>query len=145
MLKLKKPSYIKKPKRKGIGIGSGIGKTAGRGTKGQRARGKGKVNPYSEGGQTPLYRRLPKRGFNNPFKKVFSVINVERLNIFKDNESVSLEKLVEKGIVKGNKPVKILGQGELKVTGLKITAHAASKSAIEKLKKANCELTLLDK
>lgn len=138
MLRLKRPKYVKEPKRKGMGIGSGIGKTSGRGGKGQTARGRGKVSQYFEGGQTPLYRRLPKRGFNSKFKVEHDVVNVERLNVFSDGEKVSVEALVSKGLVSGKRPVKILGNGDLKVKNLVVEADAFSSSALRKLKENGC-------
>lgn len=88
------------PKRKGRGIGSGNGKTAGKGHKGQNARSGGGVRPGFEGGQNPLYRRLPKRGFNNPFRKEYAIVNLEELNSFAAGSEVTPEVLKEKGIVK---------------------------------------------
>lgn len=126
----------KKVKRVGRGTGSGHGKTSTRGHKGQNARSGGGVRPGFEGGQMPLYRRLPKRGFTNIFKKVYEVINVEQLNVFEDNSKITPELLIEKGIIKNVKDgVKILGNGELKVK-LDVSAHAFSKSAIEKIEAA---------
>ncbi|MGC8964907.1 MAG: 50S ribosomal protein L15, partial [Brevinematia bacterium] len=132
MLMLKRPKYVKKSIRKGIGISAGKGKTAGRGGKGQTARGKGKVAPYFEGGQTPLYRRLPKRGFNNSDKVDYEIVNIGELNVFSDGDEVSVETLKKHGLVKGRKPIKILGDGELKVKNLKIAVHKVSSSAKEK-------------
>jgi len=126
----------KKAKRVGRGTGSGHGKTSTRGHKGQKARSGGGVRPGFEGGQMPLYRRLPKRGFTNIFKKVYEVINVDQLNVFEDNSRVTPELLIEKGFVKGAKDgIKILGNGELNVK-LEVSAHAFSKSAIEKIEAA---------
>ena len=126
----------KKAKRVGRGTGSGHGKTSTRGHKGQKARSGGGVRPGFEGGQMPLYRRLPKRGFTNIFKKVYEVINVDQLNVFEDNSLVTPELLIEKGFVKGAKDgIKILGNGELNVK-LEVSAHAFSKSAIEKIEAA---------
>lgn len=143
MIKLKRPKYVKEPVRKGIGIGSGIGKTSGRGGKGQTARGRGKVAPYFEGGQTPLYRRIPKRGFNSKFKVEYDIINVERLNVFSDGDEVNVETLKKKGLVKGKKPVKILGNGELKVKNLIVKVNKVSASAKEKLEKNGCIINLV--
>lgn len=126
----------KKVKRVGRGIGSGHGKTSTRGHKGQNARSGGGVRPGFEGGQMPLYRRLPKRGFTNIFKKEFAVVNVETLNCFEENTKVTPELLIESGIIKNVKDgVKVLGDGELKVK-LDVTAHAFSKSAREKIEAA---------
>ncbi|MGB9620987.1 MAG: 50S ribosomal protein L15 [Brevinematia bacterium] len=143
MLMLKRPKYVKKSIRKGIGISAGKGKTAGRGGKGQTARGKGKVAPYFEGGQTPLYRRLPKRGFNNSDKVDYEIVNIGKLNVFSDGDEVSVETLKKHGLVKGRKPIKILGDGELKVKNLKIAVHKVSSSAKEKLEKMGATVTLI--
>ncbi len=123
----------KKSKRVGRGMSSGHGKTSTRGHKGQNARSGGGVRPGFEGGQMPLYRRLPKRGFTNIFKKEFAVVNVEDLNIFEENTKVTPELLIEKGIIKKVKDgIKILGEGDLKVK-LDVEANAFSKSAQEKI------------
>lgn len=124
-----------KAKRLGRGIGSGLGKTSGKGHKGQWARSGGGVRPGFEGGQITLMRRLPKRGFNNKFQKVFSVINVEQLNAFDDGAVVDLRALMEKGIVKKAEAygLKVLGDGELTkkltVKAAKFTASAKDKIA----------------
>ncbi|ADL06928.1 50S ribosomal protein L15 [Thermosediminibacter oceani] len=126
----------KRPKRVGRGIGSGHGKTSTRGHKGQNARSGGGVRPGFEGGQMPLYRRLPKRGFTNIFKKEYAIVNVKDLNVFEENTRVTPELLVEKGLIKQVKDgVKILGDGELKVK-LEVVAHAFSGSAKEKIEAA---------
>lgn len=143
MLNLRRPKYIKEPKRKGIGIGSGLGKTSGRGGKGQTVRGRGKVAPYFEGGQTPLYRRLPKRGFNSKFKIEYDIVNVEKLNVFSDGDEVNVETLKAKGLVSGKKPVKILGNGELKVKKLVVKVNKVSASAKEKLEKNGAVINLI--
>lgn len=130
------PGARKEPKRKGQGIGSGNGKTAGRGHKGQKARSGGGVRPGFEGGQMPLQRRMPKRGFNNIFGKEIVAINVDALNSFDSGEVVTPEKLKEARIIKKVKDgVKILGQGELNKS-LTVQANAFSKSAIEKIEAA---------
>ena len=127
----------KAPFRKGRGHGSGNGKTAGRGHKGQNARSGGGVRIGFEGGQMPLYRRLPKRGFNNKlFATQYAEINVSDLNIFDDGTVVTQELLVEKGLVKKiYDGVKVLGDGELTK---KLTVQAAkfTKSASEKIEAA---------
>ncbi|TYP50325.1 50S ribosomal protein L15 [Thermosediminibacter litoriperuensis] len=126
----------KKPKRVGRGIGSGHGKTSTRGHKGQKARSGGGVRPGFEGGQMPLYRRIPKRGFTNIFKKEYAIVNVKDLNVFEENTRVTPELLIEKGLIKQVKDgVKILGDGELKVK-LEVAAHAFSSSAKEKIEAA---------
>ncbi|ABQ47325.1 MULTISPECIES: 50S ribosomal protein L15 [Thermotoga] len=131
------PGAMKKRKRVGRGPGSGHGKTSGRGHKGQKARGSGKVHIWFEGGQTPLHRRLPKRGFNNINKKVYAVVNVKVLEErFEANEEVTPEKLIERKIIKDLKDgIKILGDGEL-TKPLVVKAHAFSKSAVEKIESA---------
>lgn len=122
-------------KRLGRGIGSGVGKTSGKGHKGQNARSGGGVRPGFEGGQNPLYRRLPARGFSNAkFKKVYSVVNVSSLNAFEANTEVDALKLLEAGILsKVEKDgLKILGNGELKVA-LKVKANKFTAQAKEKI------------
>ena len=121
-------------KRLGRGIGSGVGKTSGKGHKGQNARSGGGVRPGFEGGQMPLYRRLPIKGFTNAkFKKVYSIVNVSSLNVFEANTEVDAVKLLEAGILSKIEKdgVKILGNGELtvalKVKANKFTAQAKGK------------------
>ena len=126
----------KDTKRKGRGHGSGNGKTAGRGHKGQKARSGGGVRIGFEGGQMPLYRRLPKRGFTNIFAKKYVSVNVEVLDKFNDGDEVTAEALLEKGIIsKTLDGVKILGRGEVTK---KVTVKVAkiSESAKEKIEKA---------
>ena len=120
----------------GRGIGSGVGKTSGKGHKGQNARSGGGVRPGFEGGQMPLYRRLPKRGFTNIFAKKYVSVNVEVLDKFNDGDEVTAEALLEKGIIsKTLDGVKILGRGEVTK---KVTVKVAkiSESAKEKIEKA---------
>src|SRR6185295_7935751 len=119
--KLAKPAgATKKKTRRGRGVGSGLGKTAGRGQKGQYARTRG-FKPHFEGGQTPLHRRLPKRGFKNPFPTKVAEVNVGELEIFSAGAKVDAAALKAKGLVKGQyDKLKILGDGELK-KGLHIT------------------------
>ena len=122
-------------KRLGRGIGSGIGKTSGKGHKGQNARSGGGVRPGFEGGQMPLYRRLPIKGFTNAkFKKVYSTVNVSSLNIFEANTDVDAVKLLEAGILSKIEKdgVKILGNGELTVA-LKVKANKFTTQAKEKI------------
>ena len=119
--------------RKGRGPGSGNGKTAGKGHKGQNARSGGGVRPGFEGGQLPLYRKLPKRGFNNKFAKVYAIVNVSALNVFEDGAVVDLEALMAKKIVrKANDGLKILGNGEL-TRKLTVKAAVFSNPAKEKI------------
>ncbi|ALS26192.1 50S ribosomal protein L15 [Paenibacillus cisolokensis] len=130
------PGSRKERKRVGRGIGSGNGKTSGRGHKGQNARSGGGVRPGFEGGQNPLYRRLPKRGFNNPFRKEYAIVNIEQLNGFEAGTEVTPEVLLEQGIVKNPlSGIKILGNGELKVQ-LTVKASKFSQSAVEKIEAA---------
>ena len=138
------PGAMKEKKRKGRGPGSGLGKTAGRGHKGQKARGSSKVEPWFEGGQTPLHRRLPKRGFKNINKKVYAIVNVKTLEEkFEEGEVVTPESLLEKGIIKKiNDGVKILGNGEL-TKPLTVKAHAFSKSAKEKIEKVGGKVEVI--
>lgn len=128
------PGSKKAPKRKGRGTGSGLGKTAGRGQDGQKSRSGGGVRPGFEGGQMPLARRLPKRGFSNArFKKTFAIVNVGDLNIFDANTVITPELLLECGLVrKLNDGLKILGNGEVE-KAFTIKAHKISKSAEEKI------------
>ena len=128
--------------RKGRGAGSGNGKTAGKGHKGQNARSGGGVRPGFEGGQIPLYRRLPKRGFNNVFAKHYAIVNVSDLEIFDNGAVITTEALLEKRIIrKALDGVKILGRGELtkKVT---VQANIFSASAKEKIESVGgkCEV-----
>ncbi|MBR6584364.1 MAG: 50S ribosomal protein L15, partial [Firmicutes bacterium] len=126
----------KAPKRKGRGTGSGNGTTAGRGMNGQNSRSGGGVRLGFEGGQMPLYRRLPKRGFNNKWGVTYDVVNVDELNKFEAGTVVNQAVLEEAGIVKQVRDgVKILGEGELKVA-LTVQANKFSKSAVEKIEAA---------
>jgi large subunit ribosomal protein L15 len=120
--------------RKGRGAGSGNGKTAGKGHKGQNARSGGGVRPGFEGGQIPLYRRLPKRGFNNVFAKHYAIVNVSDLEVFDNDAVITTEALLEKRIIrKALDGVKILGRGELtkKVTVQAAIFSAGAKEKIE--------------
>ena len=126
----------KESKRIGRGHGSGNGKTAGKGHKGQKARAGHGQQPGFEGGQMPLQRRVPKRGFNNIFAKEYALINVSALEVFDDGAAVDTTALVEKGIVKSaDLPVKVLGNGKL-TKKLTVTAAAFSASASEKIQNA---------
>ncbi len=139
-----KPGAKHKKKRVGRGIAAGGGKTAGRGTKGQKARSGGGVPPWHEGGSLPLVRRMPvKRGFKPPFPKVYHEVNVEKLNVFPEGAEVTPEALVKAGILRKIKyPVVILGRGELKVA-LKVRAHRVSKGARAKIEAAGGTVELL--
>ncbi|WP_019535609.1 50S ribosomal protein L15 [Paenibacillus ginsengihumi] len=130
------PGSRKSSKRVGRGIGSGMGKTSTRGHKGQNARSGGGVRPGFEGGQNPLYRRLPKRGFNNRFRTEYAVVNVEDLNKFAAGTEVTPELLIESGMVKNPLDgIKILGNGEITVQ-LNVKANKFSQSAVEKIQAA---------
>jgi large subunit ribosomal protein L15 len=125
-------------KRLGRGRGSGTGKTAGRGHKGQKSRSGYSSRPGFEGGQMPLIRRVPKRGFTNLFKKEFAVVNVRDLGLLEGE--VTPEGLAARGLVRKGLPVKVLGEGDLAVA-LKVRAHRFSRSAREKIEAAggSCE------
>ncbi len=126
----------KDKKRRGRGNGSGRGTTSGRGAKGQNARSGGGVRPGFEGGQMPIQRRLPKRGFTHIFKKRFAVINLRDLARFQEGEVVDENALVRAGLVRGNHDgIKLLGHGTLE-RPLTVRVHQASKSAIEKILQA---------
>lgn len=127
------PGAMKKRKRVGRGPGSGLGKTAGRGHKGSGARAGGNIPPGYEGGQMPLSRRLPKRGFHNPFRQEYAVINLGSLERFEAGSVVDLDVFRQTGLVSGRKcKVKILAKGEL-TKALTVRAHAFSAQAREKI------------
>ncbi|MCD8050981.1 MAG: 50S ribosomal protein L15 [Clostridiales bacterium] len=130
------PGSTSAPKRKGRGAGSGNGKTAGRGHKGQKARSGGGVRIGFEGGQMPLARRIPKRGFNNIFAKRLDAVNVSALNKFEDGSTVNLQTLLDAGVLTQCKyGVKVLGNGEI-TKKLTVQATAFSASAKEKIEAA---------
>jgi large subunit ribosomal protein L15 len=130
-----------KRKRVGRGMGSGMGKTSTRGHKGQRSRSGMRLLRGFEGGQMPLHRRLPKRGFTNIFREEYAVVNLDRLAALGQTE-ITPEVLKKAGVVHGKKPVKILGNGELKIA-LTVHAHKFSKSAQEKITKAGGKFEVL--
>jgi large subunit ribosomal protein L15 len=120
----------------GRGTSSGTGKTAGKGHKGQNARSGGGVRPGFEGGQTPLFKRLPKRGFTNVNRKEFAIVNVEDLNVFQAGSVVTVEELQKQGLVKkAYDGLKVLGDGKLEVS-LTVKANKFSKSALEAINNA---------
>jgi len=126
----------KRKVRVGRGIGSKLGRTSGKGNKGQKSRRGYSRRRGFEGGQMPLHRRIPKRGFHNPFGVQYSIVNLEELNVFPAGETVTPELLRAHGFVRrATDPIKVLGDGELK-TKLTIHAHAFSASAKEKIAKA---------
>ena len=131
-------------KRVGRGPGSGLGKTSGKGQKGQKARSGASINPVFEGGQLPLYRRLPKRGFTNAlFKTEYAVINVSDLNQFDNGTVVTPALLKEKGIIKKQlEGIKVLGNGKLEKK-LTIQAHKFSTSALEKIKESGSKAEVI--
>ena len=130
-LTLVKPEgATKEKKRVGRGSGGGKGRYCGRGQKGQKARSGGGVRLGFEGGQMPLYRRLPKRGFKNPDKSEYRILNIEKLSVFSEGEEIDIQKLQERGLIGRDKfPVKLLGGGELKVKNLKVKVNAVSEKA----------------
>ena len=138
-----RPGSRHRVKRLGCGESSGHGKTSGKGHKGQKARSGGSIRLGFEGGQMPLIRRLPKRGFNNAaFQKRYAIINLDNLNTFKAGTAVNEELLRESKLIRGDfAGIKILGDGELK-HGLKIEADKVSATAREKIEKAGGTITL---
>jgi large subunit ribosomal protein L15 len=130
------PGARKSRKRIGRGVGSGWGKTAGRGSKGQNSRSGGGVRPGYEGGQMPIHRRLPKRGFTNIFKKTYAVINIRDLAKMESGSIVDEAVLVRAGLVKGRRDgVKLLGQGEIDIP-LTVKIDRVSQSARQKIESA---------
>ena len=129
------PGSRKNRKRVGRGPGSGTGKTSGRGQKGQKSRSGGNPHPWFEGGQMPLYRRLPKRGFTNIFRKEYEIVNIAQLAGFAMKSPITPEVMKEKGMIRRVDSVKVLGNGELSEA---VTVHAQkfSKSAIDKIEKS---------
>jgi large subunit ribosomal protein L15 len=141
---LSPPKGSRRPrKRVGRGVGSGKGKTAGRGTKGYNSRSGGGVRPGFEGGQMPLHRRLPKRGFTNIFKKKIATINVRDLSKFESGSIVDEAALIKAGLVKGRRDgIKLLGHGEIKKP-LTIKVNMLSKNAREKIIQAGGNVEVL--
>ncbi|WP_026477636.1 50S ribosomal protein L15 [Alkaliphilus transvaalensis] len=135
---------VRGTKRKGRGTGSGLGKTAGRGHNGQNARSGGGVRVGFEGGQMPLVRRIPKRGFTNVFKKQYNVINVEDLNRFENGTEITAEFLKAEGFIKKIEKhgIKILGDGNLEKS-LTIKAHKFTKAAVEKIEAAGGKVEVI--
>ena len=136
---------VRPKKRLGRGIGSGLGKTSGKGHKGQNARSGGGTRPGFEGGQMPLFQRLPKRGFTNIFKKQYAIVNIEDLNKFEADSVITPELLINEGFVKKGKAkdgVKILGDGDLNVK-LTVKAQKFSKTAAEKIESAGGKVEVI--
>jgi len=139
---IRKPKKAtEKRKRVGRGMGSGMGKTSTRGHKGQRSRSGSRMIRGFEGGQMPLHRRMPKRGFTNIFRKEYSIVSVERLAELGET-TINPDVLRKAGVIKTKHPVKILGDGELTVA-LTVSAHKFSKSAQEKITKAGGKVEVL--
>ena len=141
-------STIRKPKnstenrkRVGRGMGSGMGKTSTRGHKGQRSRSGSRMMRGFEGGQMPLHRRMPKRGFTNIFRQEFNIVNLEKLALLGET-TITPDVLRKSGVIKGKHPVKVLGDGELTLA-LTVHAHKFSKSAQEKITKAGGKFEVL--
>ena len=128
-------------KRVGRGMGSGMGKTSTRGHKGQRSRSGSRMMRGFEGGQMPLHRRMPKRGFTNIFRQEFNIVNLEKLALLGET-TITPEVLRKAGVIKGKHPVKVLGDGEL-TSPLTVHAHKFSKSAQEKITKAGGKFEVL--
>lgn len=142
--RLKSPNGAStKRTRVGRGEGSGLGKTSGRGHKGQKARTGGTAKVGYEGGQTPIHRRLPKRGFTNKFKKIYNIVNVERLSIFKKDDVVDAKTLIDRGIVKNIKDgIKVLGDGEIKIP-LMVKANKFTAAARQKIEAAGGKIEVI--
>lgn len=137
------PGSKKERTRVGRGLGSGLGKTAGKGHKGQNARTGGGVRPGFEGGQMPIYRRLPKRGFYNKFGKEYTEVNVRELNRFEAGTVVDPVLLVETGVIKNVRDgIRILGSGELE-KALTVKANGFTKSAVEKIQAAGGKVEVI--
>ena len=137
------PNSRKAPKRFGRGIGSGVGKTSGKGQKGQNARSGGGVRPGFEGGQMPLSRRLPKRGFTNIFAKEYAIVNLSDLNKFEDGATVNADILIEAGIIKKRLDgLKVLGNGEIN-SKITVVANKVSKSAAAKIEAAGGKIEVI--
>lgn len=142
--RLKSPDGASKNRtRVGRGEGSGLGKTSGRGHKGQKARTGGNAKIGYEGGQTPIHRRLPKRGFTNKFKKIYNIINVEKLSIFKNDDVIDAKTLIDRGVVKNIKDgIKVLGDGEIKVP-LTVKANKFTATAKQKIEAAGGKVEVI--
>lgn len=139
-----KGAKVKKTKRLGRGHASGWGKTSGRGMNGQKARTGSKHHPWFEGGQMPLQRRTPKRGFSNKrFRQEYQIVNLQELNLLEDVKIINAESLKEYGLIKKlNIPVKILGYGEM-TKAIEVTADSFSETAKEKIEKAGGKAIIL--
>jgi large subunit ribosomal protein L15 len=129
------PGVRKNPKRVGRGRGSGTGKTCGKGQKGQKSRSGGNPHPWFEGGQMPLYRRVPKRGFTNIFRKEYEIVGLDRLESISGDLPITPEIMKERGLIKKPTAVKVLANGDL-TRSITVHAHKFSKSAIDKIEKS---------
>jgi large subunit ribosomal protein L15 len=138
------PAEGSKPEgqRKGRGVGSSDGERGGRGTKGQKKR--NSIPIYFEGGQTPIYRRIPKLGFNSRKPVIYEEVNVQSLNGYEDGEELTPEKLKNDGLIEETEPVKLLGKGELEVESLTVTVHAVSDGARSKVENSNGTVNVVD-
>ena len=138
------PEQKKNRKRIGRGPASGQGTTSGKGNKGQNSRSGGGVRPGFEGGQMPLARRLPKRGFKNPFRVAYDAVNIDRLlEAFEGVDEITLEAMYERGLCRKNAPVKVLGRGDC-TRAISVEAHKFSTSAKEKIEKAGGSVKALE-
>ena len=136
------PGSRKNRKRIGRGAGSGTGKTSGRGQKGQKSRSGGNPHPWFEGGQMPLYRRLPKRGFTNIFRKEYEIVNLAQLAGLGMKDPITPEVMKGKRMIRNSKSVKILGNGELS-DAVTVHAHKFSRSAIDKIEKSGGKAVII--
>ena len=136
------PGSRKNRKRIGRGIGSGTGKTSGRGQKGQKSRSGGNPHPWFEGGQMPLYRRLPKRGFTNIFRKEYEIVNLAQLAGLGMKDPITPEVMKGKRMIRNSESVKILGNGELS-DAVTVHAHKFSRSAIDKIEKSGGKAVII--
>ena len=136
------PGSRKNRKRIGRGDGSGTGKTSGRGQKGQKSRSGGNPHPWFEGGQMPLYRRLPKRGFTNIFRKEYEIVNLAQLAGLGMKDPITPEVMKGKRMIRNSKSVKILGNGELS-DAVTVHAHKFSRSAIDKIEKSGGKAVII--
>ena len=136
------PGSRKNRKRIGRGVGSGTGKTSGRGENGQKSRSGGNPHPWFEGGQMPLYRRLPKRGFTNIFRKEYEIVNVAQLAGLGMKNPITPEVMKGKRMIRNSKSVKILGNGELS-DAVTVHAHKFSRSAIDKIEKSGGKAVII--
>ena len=143
MLEKLSPSKGSKKSSKRIGRGFGsTGRQSGKGHKGQRSRSGRSVSRWFEGGQTPLKLRVPKRGFKNRFKKTYDLVNIQKLSVFDDGQTVSIDDLISKGMVSGKNGVKLLGKGDIEKK-LTVQVNAVSKLAQEKIEKSGGKVEII--